>query len=575
MSLDTVIKGGMVVDGTGSDRKRADVGIRAGKVVEIGKIDDSAKTVIDADGQIVAPGFVDIHTHLDVQGFWDPTLSPSSRHGVTTVLGGNCGFTVAPLNDSSVEYLLLTLARVEGMPIKSLKVGVPWNWRTTEEYLGCLENQRFAINAGFMVGHSTIRRVVMGEDSSERLSTPEELDAMRVLLAQGLEAGGLGFTSSWGGAHSDADGKPVPSRHANAAELISLAAVCREFEGTSLEFLPGPESSGSAFRPELAEMMIDMSLAAGRPLNWNILVPTAENLDVCLARLSVAAEARQRGAKVIGLALPRAFPARFSFRTGFILDALPGWSGPMSLPDAEKMVLLSDPTQRRRLDELAHQPNSRMHLADWASKVIVETVTPENKRYEGRTVGEIAAEEGKAPFDALLDIVVADGLATLFTNELHEDTSEDWDARREVFRHPGAVVGASDAGAHLDMTAIYSYPTVMLQEIVRENKVIPLEEAVHLLTDVPAQLYGLRGRGRVTPGGYADIVIFDEDTVGATPPVTRYDLPGGAARLYSEAVGISRVLVNGQEILQNGVFTESRPGTILRSGRDTYTPALQ
>jgi N-acyl-D-aspartate/D-glutamate deacylase len=575
MPVDLLIKNGFVIDGLGGPRRRADVAVQGGKVVAVGELDETARDVIDADGRIVAPGFVDIHTHLDVQGFWDPLMSPSSRHGVTTVVGGNCGFTVAPLNDASVDYMLHTLARVEGMPIESLQVGVDWNWRSTEEYFARLTDCRLAINAGFMVGHTTIRRVVMGEDATERAASAGEIQKMADLLARGIEAGALGFSSSWGGAHSDADGKPVPSRFAEAAELLALARVCGEHEGTSLEFLPGPEGSGSPFRPELAELMIQMSITAERPLNWNVLNPTAATLETCRARLDVGREARRRGAKVIGLALPRLFPARFSFRTGFILDALPGWAEPMALPGDAKLAMLGNPEERRRLDALAHRPNSRIHLADWATKVIVETTTPPTKRYEGRVVGDIASEEGKAPFDALLDIVVADNLGTMFINGQQPDSGADWAARREVFRDPGAVIGASDAGAHLDMAAIYCYATVTLQELVREHEVLGLEEAVHLLTNVPARLYGIAGRGRIEVGSFADIIVFDPDTVGASPPVTQYDLPGGAGRLYSEAVGIDHVVVNGEEIIRGGDFTDRRPGRLLRSGFDTRTPSLK
>jgi N-acyl-D-aspartate/D-glutamate deacylase len=574
MELDTLIKGGTVIDGSGAPRRIADVAIHRGRIVEIGRLDSPAQTVVDGQGMIVAPGFIDIHTHLDVQAFWDPMLSPSSRHGVTTVIGGNCGFTVAPVNEDSVDYLMHTLARVEGMPLESLREGVPWNWRSTEEYFSRFRERRVALNAGFMIGHTALRRFVMGEDAAKRAATPEEIQAMCRLLGQGLEAGGIGFSSSWGGAHSDADGNPVPSRVADEQELIALAGVCKSYEGTSLEFLPGPESSMTVFRPELAQLMIEMSLAASRPLNWNIMVPDTRTIEACRGRLDTGREARARGAKVVGLALPRAFPARFSFRTGFILDALPGWAAAMALPENEKLALLSDPESRRRLNAMAHQPNSRIHLADWATKVIVETVSPETKRYEGRVVGEIAAAEGKDPFDALLDIVVADHLRTLFTNEQHPDTPADLAARREVLTDPGTVIGASDAGAHLDMTAIYSYATVTLQELVREQHLLELEEAVHLLTQVPADLYGLKERGMLKEGAHADIVMFDEESVGATEPKTIYDLPCGAARLYSEATGINRVFVNGEAIVEQGEFTDRRPGKFLRSGQDTQTPSM-
>ena len=242
--LDVVIRGGNVVDGTGAPQRRADIGIAQGRVVAIGDDVGAAHRVVDAADRIVAPGFVDVHTHVDAQAFWDPTLGPSPLHGVTTVFGGNCGFSIAPLDSSAAAYLMQMLAIVEGMPLSALEVGVPWDWTTTEEYLDRLDG-KLSINAGFMVGHSAIRRVVMGEAATERISTPEELARMQALLRAGLRAGGIGFSTTRSTNHNDANGNPVPSRFADRNELVSLAAVCREFEGTSLEYLPlDPAGSG-------------------------------------------------------------------------------------------------------------------------------------------------------------------------------------------------------------------------------------------------------------------------------------------------------------------------------------------
>jgi N-acyl-D-aspartate/D-glutamate deacylase len=565
---DIVIHEALIVDGTGASPAYGDVGVDGGRITALGQVGPARRT-IEADGRVVAPGFVDVHTHLDVQGFWDQTLSPSPAHGVTTIFGGNCGFSVAPLTGEAADYLMRMLARVEGMPLESLQQGVPWDWQTTAEFLDRLDGT-LALNAGFMVGHSALRRVAMGEAANEREATADELLAMQNLLRDGLRAGALGFSSTWSETHNDSDGIPVPSRFAAPDELVALAGVCREFEGTSLEFLPGI----GRFTERQAGTMVEMSLAAQRPLNWNALTVTAHNVEESSEKLALGDRARAAGAKIIGLVLPEAPPARFCFRSGFVLDAIPGWLAPMALPLADKLRLLSDPAERSRLNQLAQQPGPMRSLGNWGAKRIVETFTDATKCYQGRIVAEIASELGKDPFDALLDIALADELRMSFCNANPHDTDADWAARARIWTDPRAVVGASDAGAHLDMLATFSYTTTLLQKGVREHGLLALEDAVRLLTDVPARLYGLRERGRVAQGFVADLVVFDPDTVGVTEVVTRFDLPGGAGRLYAGATGIDHVLVNGEPIISNEELTDARPGTLLRSGRDTATPSL-
>lgn len=566
---EVVIRGGEVVDGTGQERRRADVAIDGGRVSAIATDVGPAARTIDARGRIVAPGFIDVHTHLDVQGFWDPTLSPSPLHGVTTVIGGNCGFTVAPLADGVGEYLMRMLARVEGMPLESLQQGVPWDWTSTADYLDRLDGT-LALNAGFKVGHSALRRVAMGEAATERAATDDEVARMEELLRAGLAAGALGFSSTWSTTHNDADGQPVPSRFATPGEIVRLAAVCGEFEGTSLEFLPGV----GRWDEETRDVMVAMTVAAQRPLNWNIITGSARSREHWQEKLALSDRAAAAGGKIVGLAIPRLFGARFCFRSGFVLDAIEGWQDAMALPPDEKLALLRDPAGRARLAELARSTRGMGLLTDWSAKVIVETFSDATARYEGQTIADIAAAEGKEPFDALLDIVVADDLRTSFRNAADDDTDADWKARAELWSDPRVVVGASDAGAHLDMLATFSFATDLLAFGVRDHQLLRLEEAVRLLTSVPAALYGLRDRGTLVEGARADVVVFDEDTVRPDEVRTRYDLPGGAGRLYAGATGIADVLVNGVSIVEDGECTGAVPGTLLRSGRDTATPAL-
>lgn len=572
--FDVVIKGGDVVDGTGGPRRRADVGIRDGRIVAVAdRIEREAATTIDATGKAVVPGFVDVHTHFDAQVFWDSALTPSPLHGVTTVLAGNCGFTIAPLTDDAAdgEYLMRMLARVEGMPLESLREGVPWSWRTTADYFDAIDGT-LGVNAGFMVGHSALRRVVMGPQATARESTADELAAMSRLLHEGIEAGGIGFSSSWARTHNDADQNMVPSRHASREELFHLAGVAGEHEGTSLEFIP---QVAPRFDDWAVEVMAGMSAAAQRPLNWNILAVNANNLEDAFARLEASDAARKAGGKVVALTIPHSFGVRLSFASGFVLDAVPGWEEAMLLPRAEKLALFRDKAARDRLNEQAQAPGNPMAgITHWGSKVIFDVVAPENKQYEGRLVGEIAKEQGCDPWDVLVDIALADELLTSFGIVPQPETDEDWKARLQVWRDGRAVIGASDAGAHLDLLASFNYATVLLGEAVRERSLLPLEEAIHLLTDVPARLYGLRERGRIEEGWHADVVVLDPGTVHSEEVGMRFDLPGGAGRLYAGATGVEHVLVNGTAIVRDGVLTSDRPGTLLRSGTHTATPSL-
>jgi N-acyl-D-aspartate/D-glutamate deacylase len=564
--LDTIIRNGTVVDGTGTPGRRADVGISDGRIATIGDLDDQAARTIDADGKIVAPGFVDIHTHYDAQVFWDQTLSPSPLHGVTTVIGGNCGFTIAPLAPEHGDYLMRMLARVEGMPIGALQEGVPWNWRTFGEYLDLIDGT-LAPNAGFLVGHSTIRRVAMGDRATKDTATPDDLDTMRSLLDASLAAGGLGFSSSWARTHNDAAGDMVPSRYASEDEIIALCEVVREHPGTTLEFIPGV----GMFEDYATDLMTRMSLAANRPVNWNVLFVGKGSEAMTEHNLAASDYATAHGARVLALTMPFAPAPRICFDSGFLLDTIPGWEKPMALPHDEKKAMLASTDGRKVLFEAAEQPSTGFKLSNWGIYVINETFAPENKQWEGKPVSEIAAARGVEAFDALCDIVVADDLMTGFGFPSRPDDDETWQARMKVWRDGRAVVGASDAGAHLDFLATFNYSTMLLGKPVRERGLLPIEEAVHLLTDIPARLYGVKERGRLAEGWRADVTVIDPDTVGAQPVRMRFDLPTGAPRLYGGADGIDHVLVNGVEIVDHGEFTEARPGTLLRSGRDTET----
>jgi N-acyl-D-aspartate/D-glutamate deacylase len=562
--LDYLIRGATIVDGTGAPGYRGDVGVRDGRIVAVGQVDEDATTVLDAEGLVVSPGFVDPHTHYDAQLFWDPFATPSNVHGVTSIIGGNCGFTIAPIKAEDADYMRRLLARVEGMPLPALETGIEWDWSTFGEYLARLDG-KLAVNAGFLVGHSALRRVAMGERSHEP-ADEGDVAAMCRTLGESLAAGGMGFSSSQAPTHNDGDGEPVPSRSATRDELVALSRVVGDYPGTTLEFIPtvGP------FSDEHVALMAAMSASARRALNWNVLVVGAGS-DTYQSQLEASDRAAEQGGRVLALTVPAVMQLHLNFRSGFLFDALPGWGPTMALPDDEKTRALADPEVRRRLRESAEADTGLFRaMLRWDRLRISETFAPENERFAGRTVAEVAAEQGSDPFDALLDIVVTDDLRTVLMPPARGDDPESWRLRSEAWRDPRVVVGASDAGAHLDMLATFSYSTSLLAAS-RTHELVPLEEAVHLLTDVQARLYGIRERGRVAEGWHADLVVFDEDRIGPGPVHTRYDLPGGAGRLYAEAEGIEHVLVNGTEIATRGALTGDRPGTLLRSGRDTET----
>ena len=565
--LDVVITGGTVIDGTGAAGVRADVGIRDGKIVEIGEVSESATRTIDATDQVVSPGFIDIHTHYDAQAFWDTTLSPSPLHGVTTVMGGNCGFTIAPLTPEDGDYLMRMLARVEGMPLESLQQGVPWDWRTTAEYLDRLDGTLMP-NAGFLVGHSAIRRVVMKDAATERTATADELEQMKQLLREGLAAGGMGFSSTWSSSHNDHTGIPVPSRHASRDEVIALCSVVREFPGTTLEFIPqvGP------FTDDTFNLMADMSVAANRPLNWNLLQVQSQNWEQVQHQLTGGDIAQAKGGRVLALTLPDTFRLRLNLRSGFVLDILPGWDKLMALPPAEKLAMLRDPAGRASMDQLAQSaPGALRGLANWGNYTLLETFSSQWKPYEGRAIGSIATELGKTPWDTLVDIAIDDDLNTVIASMDSGQNDASWEKRVEVWRDPRAIVGASDAGAHLDMIDSFSYATTLISKTTVERSLLPLEEAIHYLTGSPAALYGLKGRGVLAHGNAADVIVFDPNRIGPGEVFTKFDLPGGSGRVYGEANGIAHVLVNGVPCVEHGDLLDARPGALLRSGTDTNT----
>ncbi|HET8930478.1 MAG TPA: amidohydrolase family protein [Acidimicrobiales bacterium] len=569
--LDHLITGGTIVDGTGSPGYVGDLGIRDGRIVAlgpVGSVTEEAVETFDASGLIVTPGFVDPHTHYDAQLHWDPLATPSNVHGVTSMMAGNCGFTLAPLHAEDADYTRRMMAKVEGMALPALENGVDWNWETFAEYLDRLDG-KIAVNTGFMVGHCALRRYVMGADATAGEATPEQIAAMVAELRTAIEAGGMGLSTTRSSTHSDGDGVPVASRHASVDELVALSEETGRHPGTSLEaaFTGGLDQ----FFDDEIELIAKMSGAANRTLNWNVLTVDSTVPKRIPRQLGAAAAAEAAGGRVIALTMPVLVPMNMNFGTFCSFNLMPGWGDILGLPIAERIEQLSDPDVRAGMVERSHSEEAGVfrRLADWDNYVIGDTYSEANAGLSGRRASELAEEWGTDSFSALVRVAINDDLRTILWPGAPDNDPESWRMRTEVWDDPRAMIGGSDAGAHLDRMSGAPYTTRFLGDTLRGRKLIDLERAVQLITDDPARLFGFTERGRLAEGYHADVVVFDPEQIGAGTATLVRDLPGDSPRLTAEAHGMTRVYVNGVVTVIDSEATGATPGKVLRSGLDT------
>jgi N-acyl-D-aspartate/D-glutamate deacylase len=567
--LDCVIKGGRIVNGSGTDSYVGDVGIKDGKIAEIGRVTDEAARVVSADDLVVAPGFVDMHTHLDAQIMWDPTLIPSSLHGVTTIIGGNCGFGIAPLAEASADYVVHMLSAVEQMPVESLEIGLNPTWHTYGDWISRIEGKT-ALNCGFLAAHSTIRRFVMGDDW-QRAATQDEVDAMAGLVRQTLEAGALGFSSSWNDIHADHHGAPVPSRFAEPDELVQLCTVLRDYPSGIIGFQAGS-------RPQFSERSIDtmaaMSIAGGTRLNWNALtVGLGVEEPFIRHRLTASDYATDRGGEVYALLNPSVLSSRLTPLTSLDFNTMPEWAEVMALDVDAKCRAFADPAVRAKLQAAIDSRDDLRPAQNIDKQSVLMTVSPELKHLEGRALVDIARERNCTTLDAWCDIAVADRMRCYFFAAT-VDPDDKWRLMKELLNDSRVVIGGSDAGAHVDQLDMFRMYTELVGPTVRDRGLLPLERAVQLITDGPARWNNLKDRGRLETGWAADIVIFDPATVGPTNTELRNDMPGDQPRLFAAAKGIERVFVNGTETVVQGEPTGAVPGAVLRSGVDQVRRAV-
>jgi N-acyl-D-aspartate/D-glutamate deacylase len=575
---DVAIRGGTVVDGTGRPGLPADVGIVDGRIAAVGVLEDAARQTIDAVDRIVSPGFIDVHTHYDAQLFWDPTCSPSPLHGVTTVVAGNCGITLAPVARDDEDFMTRLLSRVEAIPLECLTQGLTFRWSSFPEFLDVVAGAALAINVGFLVGHSALRRFVMGERASSESASDEQLAHKQALLGEAIAAGALGFSSSKSRTQLDGDGHPTPPNFASDAELVALSAITGRYAGTSLEYIP--ESAAYGFDDEGRDLalMSAMSCAADRQVNWNtVLLRYPGKPDIQDLQLASADIGDAHGATIVPMMIPHNFRVRTDFLesdTGF--RSQPSFRPIFAMSRDERLHALQQPEVRDELargleaDTAWNAVNFRGGLGD---HVVSDVRDARLQDLVGRSVSDLAAERDTTVLETIFDLAVDARLDIGFARHtVPVATAEQRALRRRVLRDPRLVLGASDGGAHVRGVINAEYSTASFAELVRDDDVFTVEELVQEFTDVPARLYGLTDRGRLEPGAHADVVVFDPDTIDTSPVSLARDLPGGATRLFSYGVGIDRVLVGGTVVVADGAFTEARPGRLLRSGRDTHTP---
>ena len=567
MALDLLIKNGTVVDGSGAPRYRGDVGVRDGRIVEVGRVGSVAERTVDADGLIVAPGFVDGHTHMDAQVAWDPIGSCSCWHGVTTVIMGNCGFALAPCKPEEREWFARCLTAVEDIPTESMMSGIDWTWETFPEYLAHVERMPKAINYGAYIGHSALRMYVMGKRALDQTATPDDLRRMEAAVEEAIRAGAMGFSSSRSTTHVTPDNTPVPSRIADWTEVDRLVGVMGRL-GSGI-FQVGPDISGGAAQRAFLARLKRVALESGRPVMFGTIASRqGEDPNPWTYQLDYLDECAAAGATVWGQSGTRSINAIFSLKSYLPFDVLPAWRELRRLPLAEQKARLADPATRKVLvaEEARMKPRDNVFQGGGAA-----TTDPRRPDYDNLyamkdvewndpTVAELAAARGQHPVEVMIDLSLANDNQVYVQPIVNERPEQ----ILGMLRHPRTLATFSDSGAHVCQEMGSSLQTHMLSYWVRARQAFTLEQAVRKLAHDNAAAWSLADRGVLQPGYRADLVVFDAERVRPAMPTVEADLPGGARRLVQKAEGIAATVVNGEVTLEHGEPTGRRPGVLLR-----------
>jgi len=554
---DLLITGAQVADGTGAPLRHTDVAVADGRVVAMGDLKGGAAArTVDADGLVLAPGFVDIHTHYDAQITWDPIASPSTSLGVTTVVSGNCGFGIAPCRPEHRDLVARNLSQVEGMPIEALRAGIRWEYESFSEYLDMLERVGIVPNMAVFAGHSVTRTYVMGEEASLREARDDEIETMRSLVAEALDAGAIGFASSDSHNHFGDDGLPMPSRLAAREEWDILVGTLAEAGHGVFQIASGPDIQV----PDM-ERWADMTK---RPVFWSALLHVPAIPDRARNMLDQASEARERGRRVFAQVTGQPVSMEFTLENAYLMGSHDAWH-PLVGADSEKIArAIADPSFREdfRAGLVAPKPQ-KIFYGDWSRVQVAEASSCSNRDLEGETIGSVAGRKGVDAVDFFFDLALEEGLKTVFVAQVQNFDEE---AVEEMIKHPASVLALSDAGAHLSFLCDAGYGLYLLSRWVREKESMTLEDAIRQLTSDQADHYGIVGRGRVREGGFADLFLFDPATVGISKPRRAFDLPGGASRLVRDPIGVHGVWVNGTRVWDGTAYCVdgARPGHVLR-----------
>ncbi|MBV8934821.1 MAG: amidohydrolase family protein [Alphaproteobacteria bacterium] len=559
MAYDLLIRNGRIVDGSGMPAFRGDVGVKDGKIAEIGKLSGTATRTIDAAGRVVAPGFIDNHCHYDAQVTWDPLCSFSCDHGATSVIFGNCSLSLAPVRKGSERRLSEFLSYVEAIPMEVLDT-LEFTWETFPDYLDQMDHH-LGVNVGNLIGHTAVRYYVMGDDCQKRTATDDEIGQMQDLVRDGMKAGALGMSVSRNQGHYDPQGVHIPALWADEKEIFALGDVLREM-GTGLI-----QSGGGNGAEVKNGLMSRLSEATGRTVVYNNLLQNMRRPDEWKEQMALIDASTAKGIRAYPMATPNRIVDHFTMRNCQEFRGLPTWHPILLASDEEKLRAYSDPEIRKKLHAEAVEfkvdtPPPGICRTWWDYMEVQTALLPKNKVFEGKTVGQIAQMQGKGIIDAFLDLVVEENLDTEF---LHGEINVDEAAMAKILTYPNALIGLSDGGAHVQFQSGFGFSTRLLAEWVREKKVMSLEQAVRRLTFDSASIFGLYDRGLLRPGMAADIVIFDPDTVKPLPLEVLHDFPTGAKRIKEPAQGIMATVVNGEVLMEDGKHTGALPGRVLRN----------
>jgi N-acyl-D-amino-acid deacylase len=561
MPYDLVIKNGTVIDGSGLPRYRADLGVRHGRIAAIGRIRERAREVIDADGQVVSPGFVDGHTHMDAQVFWDPLGTCSCWHGVTTVVMGNCGFTLAPCGKADRHLVVRNLERAEDIAAEAMDAGIDWTWTTFPEFLDRLESLPKGINYAGYIGHSALRTYIMGERAFDKPAGEDDLRAMERELRDAIRDGAIGFTTSRSPSHETPDRRPVASRLASWEEVRRLVGVMGDMNAGIFEIAGERFGDDRQGLRDYHVRLRDLAVETGRPVTWG-LFSRRDDADVWRLYLALLDETASVGGRMFAQVHSRALTVVLSFETTLPFDRLPVWKEFRARPLAEQRQRLRDPDTRRQLIEAARVRDERPPVGAEPRRAAYEWIfvmdTPDGPH---RSVADVARERQVDPVEAMIDLALERGLARFFLQPI---ANENQDHALELMNHPRTVVTFSDSGAHVSQIMDASLQTHLLSHWVRAKGMLTLEEGVRMLSFEPATHWGFADRGLIREGMAADLLVFDPDTIGPEMPEVVRDLPAGARRLVQRARGIAATVVNGEVVLRDGKATGALPGRLLR-----------